>query len=218
MIFLSLKTYREATGSAAVQLLSIAKRVMHETGVPIIPCVQPTDIYRVHTEVGMEVWAQHVDPIDPGRNFGWLSPYSAKEAGATGTVINHDEHMMNFEKIGETVVKAKENGLKTIVIVDSVDLAQMVTALSPDYVAYEKGELIAGTTSMIDEEEESIREVVSKVKQPVIVGAAISTGEHVRKVLQTGAKGVILASAVVKAKDPEAKLRELCGAFFEAKL
>lgn len=213
MIFLSLKTYREATGSSAIHLLSIAKRVMHETGVPIIPCAQPTDIYRIHNEVGMEVWAQHVDPIDPGRHFGWLSPYSAKEAGAAGTVINHDEHMMDFEKISETVVKARDTGLKTLVIVDSVDLAQMVTALEPNFIAYEKGELIAGTTSMIDEEEESIREVVSKVKQPVIVGAAISTGEHVKKVLATGAKGVILASAVVKAQDPEGKLRELCNAF-----
>ena len=61
MIFLSLKTYRESTGSAAIKLLSCVKKVSEETGVEIVPAVQPTDIYRVKRELGIEVWAQHMD-------------------------------------------------------------------------------------------------------------------------------------------------------------
>jgi len=56
MIFLSLKTYKESTGSAAIRLLSSVKQVSKETGVTIIPAVQPTDIYRVKRELGIEVW------------------------------------------------------------------------------------------------------------------------------------------------------------------
>lgn len=213
MIWLSLKTYKEATGDACIGLLAKAKKVAEETEVSIIPCAQPTDIYRIKKELGIEVWAQHVDPIDPGRNFGWISPYSIKEAGATGTVINHDEHSMPPEKIKDTLDKAKQYGLKTLVIVDTVELAQQVAAWNPDFIAYEKGNLIAGPVSMIDEEEESIRHLASVLSHPLIIGAGITTGEHVKKTLSTGAKGIILASAVVLAPDQEAKLRELAEGF-----
>lgn len=213
MIWLSLKTYKEATGNNAIKLLRIAKKVMEETGVRIIPCVQPTDLYRVIQELDIEVWAQHVDPIDPERNFGWISPYSIKEAGATGTVINHAEHPLNEEQIEKTLNKSKEYGLKTLVICETVELAQLVASWNSDYIAFEEPSLIAGTVSMIDQEEEKIKYLAQTISHPLIIGAGISTGEHVKKTLAVGGKGVILASAVVLAEDPEAKLRELAEGF-----
>ena len=102
MIILSLKTYKEATGDNAFKLLSSVKKISEETGVKIIPAVQPTDIYRIKKELGIEVWAQHMDPIEPGKNMGWLSPYALKEAGATGVVINHSEHKTTDEIVKKT--------------------------------------------------------------------------------------------------------------------
>ena len=116
MIFLSLKTYKEATGDAVIRLLSSVKKVSQETGVTIIPVAQSTDIYRVKKELDIEVWAQHMDPIDPGKNMGWLSPYSLKEAGATGVVINHSEHKTNDEEVKKILDKAREYQLKNVVI------------------------------------------------------------------------------------------------------
>lgn len=213
MIWLSLKTYKEASGDACIHLLSLAKKVMQETGIPIIPCAQPTDIYRIKKELDIEVWAQHVDPIDPGRNFGWLSPHSLKEAGATGTVINHEERPVDEETIYKTIDKSHEYGLKTLVLCGSVELCGKVSQKNVEYVGYERADLIAGPKSMIDEEAESIRQAVSLVKQPLIIGAGISTAEHVKKTLEIGGKGVILASGVTKSDDPEGKLRELALAF-----
>ena len=43
----------------------------------------------------------------------------------------------------------------------------------------------------------------------VLCGAGVKTGEDVRTALDLGARGVLLASGVVKAKDPEAVLRDL---------
>lgn len=40
-------------------------------------------------------------------------------------------------------------------------------------------------------------------------GAGVKTGEDVRAAMDLGADGVLLASGVVKAKDPEAALRDL---------
>src|SRR3989338_5658955 len=105
MIFLSLKTYQEATGQAVINLLSSVKKVSRETGIPIIPIAQATDIYRIKKELDIEVWAQHIDPIDPGKNTGWISPYSVKQAGATGVLINHSEHKIPEETTIKTVKK-----------------------------------------------------------------------------------------------------------------
>lgn len=214
MIFLSLKTYPEATGDAVIKLLAAVKQVSQTTGVPIIPCAQATDIYRIKQELGIEVWAQHVDPIDPGRHSGWISPYSVAAAGATGVVINHAEHPLKPEIIHQTIVKARQYQLKSLVLCETVALARQVSAWNPDFIGYEKGELIAGPIAMIDVEEANITQLASSISQPLIVGAGITTGEHVRKTLTAGGKGVILASAVVKASNPQTKLEELTLPFF----
>ncbi|MEM2739506.1 MAG: triose-phosphate isomerase, partial [Candidatus Bathyarchaeia archaeon] len=46
----------------------------------------------------------------------------------------------------------------------------------------------------------------------VLCGAGISRGEDVKVALQLGTKGVLLASGVVKAKDPYSILREMADA------
>jgi triosephosphate isomerase len=49
-------------------------------------------------------------------------------------------------------------------------------------------------------------------KLPVLCGAGISTGEDVKKALELGTKGVLLASGVVKAKDPYKVLLDMAKA------
>lgn len=215
MIFLSLKTYKESTGSAAIRLLSSVKRVSKETGVTIIPAVQPTDIYRVKRELGIEVWAQHMDPIEPGKNMGWLSPYALKDAGATGLIINHSEHKMDDAHVKKILDKAKEYGLKSIICGFSTDMVIKFDSWNPDYVSYEREDMIGTGISMVTKEAENIKKLVKVLKNPLIIGAGISTGKDIKEALSLGAKGAILASRFVLAKDPEAKLRELASAFIK---
>jgi len=62
----------------------------------------------------------------------------------------------------------------------------------------------------------SIRESVKIANQlgiPLLVGAGIHSGEDIKKALELGAKGVVVATAVVKAFDPKAKLLELTQEF-----
>ncbi len=213
MIFLSLKTYREATGQAVINLLLSVKKVSKDSGIPIISIAQATDIYRIKKELDIEVWAQHIDPIDPGRHMGFISPFSIKDAGADGIIINHAEHSVSEEIIKKTIDKAKEYGLKTLVLCQSIELAKQVEEWNPDYIGYENGELIAGPVSMVDMEEKNIKYLADILKKPLIVGAGISAGEHVKKAINLGGKGIILASAFVKSENPEAKLRELAEGF-----
>lgn len=213
MIWLSLKTYPESTAGNVIKLLKIVKKVSAKTKIPIVPCAQATDIYRIKKELGIEVWAQHSDPIDPDRHSGWTSPFSLKQAGATGTVLNHGEHLIKPDMIKRSIDKAHKYGLKTLVICETTKLAQKVSRWNPKYIAYEKAKLIAGPISMIDVEEPNIKKLAKILPQPLIVGAGITSKEHVEKTLSAGGKGVILASAVIKARSPENKLLELASGF-----
>lgn len=213
MIILSLKTYKESTGEAALKLLSCVKKVSEETGVKIIPAVQPTDIYRVKKELGIEVWAQHLDPIEPGKNMGWLSPYALREAGATGVVINHSEHKMPDEMVKKVLDKAKEYGFKNVICGFNPEMVIKYDSWEPDFISYEREDMIGTGVSMLTQEEENIKKLVSVLKKPLIIGAGISTGKDTKQAVALGAKGAILASGFVLAKDPEAKLRELAMGF-----
>ena len=213
MIILSLKTYKEATGNSAIKLLSSVKKISEETGVQIIPAVQPTDIYRVKKELGIEVWAQHMDPIEPGKNMGWLTPYALKEAGATGVVINHSEHKTTDENGKKILNKAKEYGLQNVVIAFDVDTVIKYDSWEPDYISYEREDAIGTGESMVTKEKENIKKLISVLKRPLIIGAGIATGEDVRDAVKVGAVGIIMASRFVLAEDPEAKLRELAMGF-----
>ena len=213
MIILSLKTYKESTGKAAIKLLSCVKKVSEETGIKIIPAVQPTDIYRIKKELGIEVWAQHMDSIEPGKNMGWLSPYALKEAGATGVVINHSEHKMPDEMVKKVLDKAKEYGFKNVICGFNPEMVTKYDSWEPDFISYEREDMIGTGVSMLTQEEENIKKLISDLKIPLIIGAGISTGQDTKQAVKLGAKGAILASGFVLAKDPEAKLRELAEGF-----
>lgn len=213
MIFLSLKTYKQATGDNVIRLLSSVKKISKESGIKIIPVAQPTDIYRIKKELDIEVWGQHIDPIDPGRHMGWISAYSIKQAGASGVIINHSEHKLSSETVEQTVFKAKEYDLKTLVIGHNPQMVLDYDKLNTDFIGYEKEDNIETEISMIETERENIKKLVNVIKHPFIIGAGISTGKDVEDAVKLGAKGVILASAFVKAKNPEEKLKELVNGF-----
>ena len=56
----------------------------------------------------------------------------------------------------------------------------------------------------------SIEKVNPKVK--VLCGAGITSGEDVKKALELGTKGILVASGVVKAKNPRKVLEEFAEA------
>jgi triosephosphate isomerase len=51
------------------------------------------------------------------------------------------------------------------------------------------------------------------INRPLIIGSGVNEPEDINTALKLGAKGVILASAVVLAQNPEEKLLELARAY-----
>lgn len=217
MIAVNFKTYREATGAKAVALAKIAEKVSEETGVCIVVAPQFSDLYRVASEVSIPVFAQHIDPIEPGAYTGHVLAESIKEAGAIGSLINHSERRLQLADIDVCVKRCRSLGLVSLVCTNTPEVSAAAAALNPDIIAYEPPELIGTGIPVSKAKPEAVTDalrLVEAVNPKVIVlcGAGISKGEDVKVALQLGTKGVLLASGVVKAKDPYAVLREMADA------
>lgn len=217
LIILNFKSYLEATGINAVKLSKIAEKIYKKTNVVIIVAPQHTDIFRVAMNVEIPVFAQHVDSISPGSHTGYVTMEAIKEAGATGTIINHSEHLLKLSDIDLIVREAKRLNLITCTCASTPAISKAIATLSPDIVAIEPPELIGTGIAVSKAKPEIIKQTIKSVNSvnpdiPVICGAGISSGEDVYTALELGAKGVLLASSFIKAKDPEKILSQMVDA------
>jgi len=216
MLFINFKNYHQASGSKAVFLAQTCEEVSADTGIPIIPCVASTDLINIAKTITCPVWVQHIDPIDTQKSTGFITAPIIKAHGAWGTLLNHSEHKMQFKEIEKAVLLAKQNSLRTMVLVDNISLASKVDELAPDYIGIEEPSLIGSKESMSQSEKgkQKIKEFTAIVKNAVpLVGAGISEISDIKESLSLGAKGILVASSVVKAKNPKKILQELASAF-----
>ena len=189
VIVVNVKTYAEATGKKALELARIMEVVSKETGVNMAIAVQATDIYMVSQNVDIPVFAQNIDPIDPGSHTGWTLALAVKEAGASGTLINHSEHRLKLSDIDGCISRAKEVNLAQIVCSNNLSTSKAIAALDPDIVAIEPPELIGGEVSVTTADPDVVRNTVREVKKindrvKVLCGAGVKKKEDVRKAIE----------------------------------
>jgi triosephosphate isomerase len=217
LIIVNFKTYLEATGKRAVELAKKAEKVSRETGIYVGVAPQLTDLLAVAQTVKIPVFAQHVDPIKPGSYTGHVLTEAVKQTGATGTLINHSEKQLKLSDIDEILKLTRERGMISIVCANNPTISAAVASLKPDMVAIEPPELI-GTGIPVSKAQPEIvsgtvqlvREVNKKVT--ILCGAGITRGEDVSAALKLGTQGVLVASGIVKTKDPYAIMREFAEA------
>lgn len=214
IVVINFKTYREATGDRAVELAKFAQEVAEQYSASVVVCPQQMDLFRVASQVKIPVLAQHVDPVEPGRNTGWVTPESVKANGAVGTLINHSEHKVPHEHVEKVVELCRKLGLTTIACSADVEESRALAAFSPDFIAVEPPELIGtgipvskAKPEIVSGSVEAIKKVNEKVE--VLCGAGITTGEDVAKAVELGTRGVLVASGIVKAKDQRAAIEDL---------
>ncbi len=214
IVILNFKTYLESTGERALKLAKISEEVANETGMSIAVSPQHADIWRIADEVNIPVLAQHIDPVDAGGHTGSVLLESVKEAGASGTLINHSEQRLKLADIDVVVKKAKNVGMISVVCTNNVETSAAAATLKPDFVAIEPPELIGSGIPVSKAEPEVVEgtvDVIHKIDPDVKVlcGAGISTGEDMKAALDLGAEGVLLASGIILADDPKKALLDL---------
>lgn len=214
VVIVNFKAYSEVDGTKAVDLARACEEVAAETGADIMVCPPMVELAAVTESVNIPVLSQNSDPRKPGSATGWVTPSMVRACGCAGTLINHSEHKVPAESVGETVRLCRELGLITVVCADDVATAKELAAFSPNYIAVEPPELIGGDVSVTTADPGIVLRTVAEVRSVdptvcVLCGAGVKNGNDVSAALDLGADGVLLASGVVKAEDPKAVLRDL---------
>lgn len=212
-VVLNFKTYPESSGENAVKLALIAEKVQKKTKVNIIVCVEPTYLEEVAKRVRIPVFAQHTDCEVLGKSTGHVIPEQLLNINVKGSLLNHSEDKVDIKRVEKTVIRLKELDMTSIVCAKGYMEAKKIAnfkTLRPTFIAVEPPELIGGEVSV----SQSKPDIIAKSKKscgniPLLVGAGIKDNNDMKVALQNGAKGVLLASHFVLAKDPEKFLMDL---------
>lgn len=214
VVIVNFKAYAEVDGQKAVDLAKACEEVATETGAAIMVCPPMVELAAVSASVKIPVLSQNVDAKKPGSATGWVTPSMVRACGCFGTLINHSEHKVDPQIVGEAVRMSHDLGLCVIVCADNVESAKQLAVFAPDYIAVEPPELIGGDISVTTADPDIVKNTVNEVHSvnpniKVLCGAGVKNGKDVATALELGADGVLLASGVVKSSDPRATLRDL---------
>jgi triosephosphate isomerase len=198
-------------------LLALAKHADNlsaQYDVRIILSPQAVDIPRlVHETSNLLIFAQHMDPVRIGRGNGSVLPEALKAAGAVGTMLNHAEKPLSPDLLEETILRADEVGLATLVCAGDLPQVERVSGLAPNIIIAEAPNLIgAGSTAADDRPNiPAINRLVHSISPEtrVLHAAGISNGKDVYDIIAAGAEATGSSSGVLKAADPFSMLEEM---------
>lgn len=163
--------------------------------------------------------AQHMDPLKPGRGMGHVLPESLKAAGSEAVFLNHAENPLKLNILVDSINRARELDITSIVCADSLEEAVSIAELKPDILLCEPTELIGtGETSS----DEYIIETTKKIKEInedilVMQASGISNGDDVYNTIVKGADGTGATSGIMEDSNSAKKLEEMIAAASEAK-
>jgi len=214
LILINTKTFKEGMGNRAHMIANAAQLVAHESGVTIGLAPSFFDLHPISHHFAIPVYAQHVDGFEPGAHTGHITADALKIAGAAGSLINHSERRLTLADIESSVRALQAQKLISVICSNNEATSAGAAALGPEYVAIEPPELIGSGVSVSKANPDIIRRSVAAVhavnpKVKVLTGAGIQSGDCVKIAVDLGTDGVLLASSVVKAKEPVLVLRDL---------
>lgn len=130
-------------GEEMLRLAKVIDKTAMKYDADIIVTPQYTDISLLANNTErIFVFAQHMDPLYPGRGLGSVLPEAVKAAGAVGVMLNHAEKPLSPEVLEQTIKRADEVGLGTIVCADTVEDVKNIAKMAPNIIVAEPTELI----------------------------------------------------------------------------
>lgn len=199
-------------GDNAFNLALKADELAKKYDIDILFSVTYSDAYRISKATNhLIITAQHMDYLYPGRGMGAILPESLAENGIQATFLNHAEHPCHVSELVQTMKRANELDILTIVCADSLEEAKAIAVLNPDIMVCEPTDLIgtgqSSDLSYMKETNKIIKNMNPKVK--VLQAAGISTPEDVKKAYESGADGTGGTSGIVCHPTPELILEEM---------
>ncbi len=215
-LIINLKTYEESSDKKAVKLAKICRELDVEAkkkNVEIILAPQLVDLKEVIAEK-VTVFSQSIDDFDYGAHTGFTIPHLVKKLKAKGSIINHSEHTFKMEEVELRIKAGKEQGLLTCVCARTLGDVRKVAKFNPDMIAVEPKELIGGDISISTAKPKLISDSVEAANGiDLLIGAGVKNSEDVRKGVELGAKGILVASGVIKVKNQRKVILDLLSGF-----
>ena len=198
--------------------LILAKRIEKHLPKAVI-AVSAVDIFNIKVNTKLEVYAQHVDLSPEQRSTGFITIGAIKALRISGTLLNHSEHPIGLDEIDLIVANLKKVKLRAIVCAPALKFVKELLKLKnkPYAIAFEDPRLIATERPITMYSRDDLIRFVKILRGKEIVsicGAGISSLEDVIVARELGFNGVLIASAIANAKQPDKLLNDLEGIKF----
>ena len=205
MFIINCKNY--VAGDKILKLAKITEKISKKYKIKIA-LAPPHHLLTKITDFSIPVLAQHVDNASVGSTTGFIIPELLKMSKVAGSLINHSEHRIPSNDIKQLVSRLQKLKMISIVCVKNIAEAQKYAKLNPNYIAIEPPDLIGSGKAVSKEKPELITKAAAAVKNAnnstkMLCGAGIVSGHDVEKAIQLGAKGILVASGIIKSKNWE---------------
>jgi len=215
-LIINFKTYVESFNEDGMKIANICldlEKLANSKNVDLIVSVNVLDLKDI-AKSKVKTYAQHIDNFNFGAHSGFIIPQAVKKLGVLGTLINHSEHRLNFSEIKEKIEICKNLELETCLCVENSEEVKDYSILKPNFIAIEPKELIGGDISISTAKPELIEDSVKNSNGvPILVGAGVKNSKDVKVAIQLGAKGILVASGVVKVDDIKSSIIDLLDGF-----
>lgn len=217
---INLKTYEEAFDTNLPQFIQEVEKcfdLANELNVNLILCVNSYDLKdAVRNSKSVQIFAQHCDSFSFGSHTGSTPTPVLVRLGALGTLISHSEKYLEVDEVVKDFKFANDQHLQTCICVR--DIQRMIDVQNEGVkglIALEPPELIGGDISITTADPQIITEAKEKLNSncQLLVGAGVKNKHDVKKALELGACGILVASGVVKAENIELAVRDLLEGF-----
>ena len=212
MFIINCKNYDEISGERVIKLAKISEKISrkYKTSIAIAP---PHHLIPLITKFKITVLTQHLDDKKIGSTTGFMVPEIVKKSKIDGSIINHSEHRISEKEIKNLIQKLKKLKLKTVLCVKNINEVKKYVKLNPTFIAIEPPELIGTGRAISTERPYLITKAVDSVKSAknstkLLCGAGIVSGKDVARAKELGARGILVASGIVKAKNWEKIIEE----------
>ncbi len=205
MFIINCKNYEEIAGEKLTKLVKVTSKVAKKYKIKIVIAPPIHQISQI-TKFSVPVLAQHVDISETGSTTGFIVPELLKKSKVLGAIINHSEHRISPKNISKLIQRLRKLNLLSVVCVKNVAEAKKYAKHNPDYIAIEPPELIGSGKAVSKQKPELITNASRAIKQAknstkLLCGAGIVSGDDVKKAIELGSKGILVASGIIKAKN-----------------
>jgi len=205
VFIINCKNYEEISGDKIIKFVKIIEEISKKSKVKIA-IAPPQHLIGAVANSSIPILAQHVDNEKIGSTTGFVVPELLKKSKVSGSLINHSEHRITEKDIIHLVSRLRELKMISVVCVKDIAEVKKYAKINPDYIAIEPPELIGSGKAISNERPELITKAVDVIKSEksktrLLCGAGIVSGNDVKRALELGSRGILVASGIIKAKN-----------------